>query len=312
MSTTPTTHTKLTAWVGSGGGAWGAFGGGLSEYLYRVEGRRYDLLLGTSTGSLLAPLVGLGEFDRLREAYTSVTQKSIFNVNPFNRKGGLRGLNLVWRTLAGRDTLGETQALRRTIQKFYTPEDHERLRELGIEVQATAMSLSYLDTRSFSNRRCAYQDFVDWMWASATPPVFGSLVNKHGQLWTDGGVREHTPILRALELGATEVDVIIHRPEHLVEKLWWANGWFSVLSQVIKALNVEISLNDVQLAELTAQQQQVTLRCIYLPEKLSENSLVFDQEQMRAWWAEGYERGAELAAQATRYVLCPGESPRRL
>ena len=45
----------MRALVISGGGSKGAFAGGVAQYLMEVRGNQYDLLLGTSTGSLLIP-----------------------------------------------------------------------------------------------------------------------------------------------------------------------------------------------------------------------------------------------------------------
>src|SRR5271163_4395409 len=65
----------------SGGGARGAWGAGLSSYLCSPAGgnRTYKFAIGTSTGSLMGPLVLLKEFDKLHTAYTTVEQNSIFN-----------------------------------------------------------------------------------------------------------------------------------------------------------------------------------------------------------------------------------------
>jgi len=43
----------MKALVVSGGGSKGAFGGGVAQYLIEEEKKEYDLLIGTSTGSLL-------------------------------------------------------------------------------------------------------------------------------------------------------------------------------------------------------------------------------------------------------------------
>jgi predicted patatin/cPLA2 family phospholipase len=49
----------MKALVVSGGGSKGAFGGGVAQYLIEEEKRDYDLLIGTSTGSLLVPFLAL-------------------------------------------------------------------------------------------------------------------------------------------------------------------------------------------------------------------------------------------------------------
>ena len=43
----------MRALVISGGGSKGAFAGGVAEFLIQESGKKYDLFVGTSTGSLL-------------------------------------------------------------------------------------------------------------------------------------------------------------------------------------------------------------------------------------------------------------------
>ena len=64
----------------SGGGAHGAFGAGTLAGL----NKDYDIAAGISTGALMTPLVLLKDFDRLKEAYTSVTDKDIFDLKVRN------------------------------------------------------------------------------------------------------------------------------------------------------------------------------------------------------------------------------------
>ena len=63
------------ALVISGGGAKGAFGGGVAEYLVNKLGKDYDYYVGSSTGNLLLGLIATGDFETLKEAYTSVTNQ---------------------------------------------------------------------------------------------------------------------------------------------------------------------------------------------------------------------------------------------
>ena len=117
---------KKTALAISGGGSWGAWGGGTIQGLIECKGKDYDIVVGASTGSLLSPLSAMGELDRLREVYTSVTQKDIFNVNPFNKKGEINIWNVLWRVVFVnawskifkkeiKPTLGESKNLRELV-----------------------------------------------------------------------------------------------------------------------------------------------------------------------------------------------------
>lgn len=74
----------MRALVISGGGAKGAYAGGVAEYLIRDRGIQYDMFSGSSTGALLAPLLAAGEIDHARNIYTNVTQNDIFSAHPLS------------------------------------------------------------------------------------------------------------------------------------------------------------------------------------------------------------------------------------
>ncbi len=65
----------MKAMVISGGGSKGAFAGGVAQYLVQEKKRKYDLFLGTSTGSLLISHLALNKIAKIKEVYTSVTQE---------------------------------------------------------------------------------------------------------------------------------------------------------------------------------------------------------------------------------------------
>ena len=60
----------MRALVISGGGSKGAFGGGVAQYLLREKFCKYDILIGSSTGSLLIPHLALGEVEKIYDIYT--------------------------------------------------------------------------------------------------------------------------------------------------------------------------------------------------------------------------------------------------
>ena len=92
------------ALVISGGGSKGAFAGGVAQYLMQNKNKKYDLFIGTSTGSLMVSHLALGMLSELKELYTNVNQKTIFSNNPFKIKKiagekviSINHLNTFWR-----------------------------------------------------------------------------------------------------------------------------------------------------------------------------------------------------------------------
>ncbi len=76
----------MRALVISGGGSKGAFAGGVAQFLIQEKKIKYDLFLGTSTGSLMIIHLALGKLDALKEIYTSINQLIIFSNCPITIK----------------------------------------------------------------------------------------------------------------------------------------------------------------------------------------------------------------------------------
>jgi adenine-specific DNA-methyltransferase len=91
------------------------------------------------------------------------------------------------------------------------------------------------------------------------------------------------------KLPLNEIDVFILRPEKYEEEKWKPKNMFDVLTRTIDLMEKEISISDVVIAKLQAKEKNVKLNFYYTPYKLTDNSLIFNKEQMEKWWKEGYE-----------------------
>ena len=156
------------ALVISGGGSKGAFAGGVAQYLMQNEKKKYDLFLGTSTGSLMVSHLALGMIDELKELYTNVNQKTIFSNNPFKIKRiagekviSINHLNTFWNFLNGRKTFGESKSLRSLIKKKITKEMYVKIKVANKEVVVTVSNLTANQIEYKSINDCTYEDFCD-------------------------------------------------------------------------------------------------------------------------------------------------------
>jgi len=299
------------ALVISGGGCKGAFGGGVAEYLIRHCQNDYDLFIGTSAGSLLVPLLALGEVERIKKVYTSIRQKDIFNICPFIIKKHNRHFtykinhfNTLRMFLQGKKTFGESLSLRKLIRRTFTEDDYHRLRQSGVEVMVTVSNLScnYVEYQSVHNN--SYEDFCDWMWASANVVPFMSLHYKDGMEYADGGFGNYLPLREALRRGAKEVDAIILQPKERDLKCQLpVSNPFALLLRTYDFMLEQISIDDLDLGRLESLHRQAQVNCYHTPRLLTENSFIFDPEQMTAWWQEGYEYAL---ANAPNCVLVTG------
>ncbi len=92
---------------------------------------------------------------------------------------------------------------------------------------------------------------VDWLWASACAPAFMTLVKKDDQEYVDGGIVEHIPIQDAIDKGATEIDVVIHRKSEYTEYPdYKSKNILDLFMKVIEVMHKEISKKDISYSKL--------------------------------------------------------------
>ena len=294
----------MRALVISGGGSKGAFGGGVAEYLINEKGRQYDILAGTSTGSLLVPHLAIDNIDNIRQAYTSVSQNDIYNVCPFIVKKGETGIftkinhrNILQQFLRGKKTFGEHTNLLKTIRKTLSENDFERLKNSGKKVIVSVSNLSLNIVEYKYAIDYDYKDFTEWMWTSTSFVPFMGIVEKDGYEYADGGFGSLIPIEEAINAGATEVDVIVLKPRYSMPNKSKTNNAFDVLLKSMDFMHNRIARNDLYIGHLqSVYDNSVHVNFIFTPRVLTEHSFLFDPVQMRGWWAEGFEYAAEMDA----------------
>ena len=286
----------MRALVISGGGSKGAFAGGVAQYLIEIEKNKYDVFIGTSTGSLLIPHLALGDIDKIYKIYTNVDMKKIFNVNPFvvkNKNGmdivTINHLNVIWQFLKRKRTFGESKRLLKYIKKSFTVTDFEQLKALKTDILITVTNLSKNEAEYKSIHECTYDEFCEWIWISSNYIPFMSLVLKDGFDYGDGGFSSLVPIRQAIIRGATEIDVIVLETEKTLDKIAIGKNPFSLLIDLFRIELDQIEKHDILLGKISAQDNKVKLNIYYTPINLTHNALIFNRNRMKEWWKAGYE-----------------------
>jgi predicted patatin/cPLA2 family phospholipase len=284
------------ALVISGGGSKGAFAGGVAQYLMKKKYKKYDLFLGTSTGSLMVSHLALGMVDELKELYTNVNQESIFSNSPFKIKKiagekvvSINHLNTFWNYLNGRKTFGESKNLRSLIKKNITREMYVKIREANKEVVVTVSNLTANQIEYKSINDCSYEDFCDWIWGSCNYVPFMSLLEKNHCQYADGGFGSLVPIREAILRGATEIDAIILETEVTQINRLPAKNPFSLLFNVFDFMLTHVERHNITIGKLAASNKNIKLNLYYTPTILTTNSLVFDERLMKIWWKSGFK-----------------------
>ena len=286
----------MRALVISGGGSKGAFAGGVAQYLLEEKKHKYDLLLGTSTGSLLIPHLALGEVNKIKKIYTDVTMNKIFNVNPFvvKHKDGIdtvsiNHLNVILQFFKGRRTFGESQNLLTFIKTNFTLSEFNQLKASHCDIVVTVTNLSLNDVEYKSIRGGGGDDFCDWIWISCNYTPFMSLVTKNECDYGDGGFSSLVPINEAINRGATEIDVIILEMEKPIVPIKIGRNPFSLMINLFVTLLNQIEKHNITIGKLAANSKNVKLNLYYTPVELTNNALVFNKIKMKHWWNDGYQ-----------------------
>lgn len=284
------------ALVISGGGSKGAFAGGVAQYLVQDLQKKYDLFLGTSTGSLMVCHLATDKIEELKTLYTSVKQKTIFSINPFTIKkvGGtklasINHLSTLRSFLKGNKTFGESKNLKKLIKKHITVEMFDEIKESHKEVVVTVSNITQNKVEYKSISECTYDDFCEWIWGSCNYIPFMSVLEKNGYQYGDGGFGCLVPIREAIERGAKEVDVIILETEVTQTNKIPAKNAFTLLFDVQYFMMDHVERHNITIGKLSAKHKDVQLNLYYTPTVLTTNSLIFDQEKMKEWWKSGYE-----------------------
>ncbi len=284
----------MRALVLSGGGAKGAYQLGVLRKWMLEDGRDYDILCGVSVGALNVSVLSqapLGKpeaaFTKLLEMWDRVENRSIWKhwLIPY--------VGVLWNR-----SVFNSSPLHEWVRK---ETDLEAIRSSGREVRVGAVNLNTEQYRMVDQWSDHFPEFV---YASASFPFFFKPLAFNGEEWTDGGVRNVTPLGAAIEMGADEIDVIVlSRPG--VGGHWNSPRWPSGLlyvARLIDIMSTEIVLGDLKeaglknrLAELKEPYKNVKIRVQTPSQGLTSNSLDFTPSELVRMREIGYKDACKSA-----------------
>ncbi len=239
-----------SALVVSGGSSKGAFAVGVAERLREKLNVEFDLVAGTSTGSLMAPLVVTGEFTVLEQLYSTFSAGNVLMLR--------QPLDVV-RTGSVLDTSG----LRQIMEDVYTEERTRKILTSDKQMFITTVGLESGRVTYFHTgpdpQRDAYSDYVaitdrasliDAILASAMQPVFMLPVTIERATHVDGGVRRTVPIKVAIDNGATDVYAVVLTAENEAADQGPFTDLVTILKRTIDLFCQEIVLSQIRQAQL--------------------------------------------------------------
>jgi predicted acylesterase/phospholipase RssA len=241
------------ALVISGGGCKGAFAVGVLKNLAaNFPEVSFDVIVGTSTGSLIAPFAALGRIDLLEKLYTSITTDQVVT------KG-----NVVARLL-GSNSLFDATPLGNLIKQYYNDDICQQVFASGKEVFFATTCLQTGASVNFSTTETSFasdygitklnnqDELRRAVMASACQPVFMQPIEvKKGSVplrqYVDGGVKEYAGIQLAIDAGAEEIYAIVLSPETRDVEEQPFNDAMGILERTIDIFTAGVGNNDVRL-----------------------------------------------------------------
>lgn len=242
----------MRALVLSGGGSKGSFQVGVLKKLVESDQRGYDLICGVSVGAINA--AGLAAFPKadypVGVAYMEKMWREKVKTSAIYKRWCPFGkVSALWKK-----SVYDSSPLRSFMHENL---NLEKVRASGVQVAVGAVSL---ETEAFQFGTQINDNFIDWVLASSSFPIFLTPIQIDGQSWSDGGVRSTTPLSYAIKAGADEIDVVLCFDPDSEGGSWDSKSEAAVPDQLIRVLNImsdQISVSDLKLAGLKNELVQI-------------------------------------------------------
>lgn len=219
---------------------------------------QYDAYIGTSTGSFIAVMCACGKYKELKDAYTSIDNKTMYGrVAPYDKKGDLNKALIVWKGLAAirqkREYLWDiSQAIEELVKKHFTREDFKKLRSGEVEVLISAQGIDYKNDiiryYSVHDKDMYYEKFVECLKASAAIPFLSRPVRVSGEQFIDGGISDPVPTtMISTKFKGYDADVyLMTSTRDDDKKLSVVDGLFDYLFRLIGIMRRSIEDDDLK------------------------------------------------------------------
>lgn len=191
----------------SGGGAKGAFQVGVLDQLITQRGVAFETFVGVSTGAIQALGGAMNDMPGLLAEWRKLRS----NGDVYKNGGGIIG------GVLGNDSLFKAKPIRDRIKAYA---DEAKLRASGKKLRVGVVNLQRGTYRTIDE---SVPRIGDWVYASCAMPVyFEPYVTRDSagrdEQWVDGGVREMTPLLSAMEENPRAILVIRTSPPPVTEQ----------------------------------------------------------------------------------------------
>jgi NTE family protein len=286
----------MRALVLSGGGSKGAYQAGALKHILGERNVVYDAFCGVSVGAINCAFLSMFHSGQEQEsAHTLADMWSQLDSSKIYKRWFPFGRwHAIWKK-----SFFDSSPLYSLLKDGI---DLGKIRSSGKQVNVGTVSLSSGKYTIFDQTS---DYFVEAVIASASFPGMLTPIKFLGQLWTDGGVKEISPIKKAVELGADEIDVIITSPHTRIKHFIENPTTVDVLKRSLDLSTDKIMANDIEKVEMynklvaagLTDKKFVKLNILRPDHNLIEDLLDFRPEKIKEMMEKGY------ADAKSRYIM---------
>lgn len=222
----------------SGGGSKGAYEVGALKYLINEQNREYDGICGISVGALNGSFLAQYPKNKIKqgiadleEFWLKISEKDIY------KKWFGWPITVPWKP-----SVFNSKPLQKLIDRNL---DLELLRNSGVPLYVGTVGLK---TGNIVYKNQSVEGIKDWIAASSAFPLMLSPVKIGSLYWTDGGVRDVTPVNVAIRnLDATDIDIIVAQERFRADRGKKPNV-IRDINFILEILMNEVIENDLDMA----------------------------------------------------------------
>lgn len=281
--------------VKSGGGVKGAYEAGAIDHIVGTLGVTYDGFTGVSVGAINAGyLAQFAKKDQKASAKGLVDLwHTLDNSSVYKQWWPFKWFHAFWKP-----SLYDSRPLRAFLRKHF---DEDKVRSSGVELRVGAVALKSGEYRAFDQH---HPQLLDAILASSAFPAMFLPIEVDGKFYTDGGVRDVTPIQEAIDMGADEIDVLMVSPKKGKSSFPRMPNTLDVAKRAISLMGDEVIEEDVSKALLYNKlialggagedKRVIKIRILRPSESLTEDSLDFDPDGIKRMIVRGREDASKM------------------
>lgn len=278
----------MRALVLSGGSSKLAYSVGCLQYLMGELHINYDAYVGVSAGAINSAF--LAQFKSGEETLASESLKKLWlsldNSKIYKHWKPFKFLHAITK-----NALYDSSPMHSLVRANL---DINKIRSSGKIVEVGATSLSSGKYTMFDGYN---KNFIDSVLASAAFPVAFEAVMIDDHLWSDGGLKSISPLKAAIDLGATEIDLIVTHPQTRIKKFIINPNIFDIFIRSLDLATDKIMYNDIEKLEMynelakagLCNKKFVKLNIIQPGTNLIENLLDFSPGKIQEMLKRGYD-----------------------